>query len=151
MPISSSLTGIVLPQIPYRSVSRSYHLRIKLIFENQATYPKFYHTFVHNHLQRLIRIMGMHYNGVGWEMLRRHLKDLIPADHALYKAWLDPSSSVVDGKCLMRMRLQGSYRDVSQPFRIRRNRSNSLADGVFAIPQFDSVQGHKLDHCNRLI
>ncbi|KAF5371850.1 hypothetical protein D9615_009541 [Tricholomella constricta] len=26
----------------------------------EETYPKFYHTFVHNHVQRLIRILGMH-------------------------------------------------------------------------------------------
>ncbi|KAH7876973.1 IucC family-domain-containing protein [Lentinula edodes] len=83
----------------------------------EEAYPKFYHTFIHNHVQRLIRVLGMHYDGSGWEMLRRHLKRVIPADHGLHKAWLDPCSSVVSGKCLMRMRLQGSYRDhVYSPF-----------------------------------
>ncbi|KAF5334269.1 hypothetical protein D9758_015548 [Tetrapyrgos nigripes] len=51
----------------------------------EEAYPKFYHTLFHNHLQRLIRLLGMHYNGVGWEMLRRHLTDLIPPEHGLYK------------------------------------------------------------------
>ncbi|KAJ3986708.1 IucC family-domain-containing protein [Lentinula detonsa] len=83
----------------------------------EEAYPKFYHTFIHNHVQRLIRVLGMHYDGSGWEILRRHLTEIIPADHGLYKAWLDPSSSEVSGKCLMRMRLQGSYRDhVYSPF-----------------------------------
>ncbi|KIK67840.1 hypothetical protein GYMLUDRAFT_238041 [Collybiopsis luxurians FD-317 M1] len=78
----------------------------------EETYPKFYHTFIHNHVQRLIRLLGMHYDGSGWAILRRHLKNNIPADHALYKLWLDPStSSVVPGKCLLRMRLQQTYRD----------------------------------------
>ncbi|KAJ4479333.1 IucC family-domain-containing protein [Lentinula aciculospora] len=83
----------------------------------EEAYPKFYHTFIHNHVQRLIRVLGMHHDGSGWEILRHHLKEIIPVDHGLYKAWLDPSRSVVSGKCLMRMRLQGSYRDhVYSPF-----------------------------------
>ncbi|KAF5393180.1 hypothetical protein D9757_001345 [Collybiopsis confluens] len=84
----------------------------------EETYPKFYHTFIHNHVQRLIRLLGMHYDGSGWEILRRHLKNTIPAEHALNKLWLDPAtSSVVPGKCLLRMRLQQTYRDyVFTPF-----------------------------------
>lgn len=79
----------------------------------EEVYPKFYHTFIHNHIQRLIRVLGMHYDGSGWEILRRHLEEVIPVDHGLYKAWLGASSSLVSGKCLMRMRLQGSCHDVS--------------------------------------
>ncbi|KAK0235809.1 IucC family-domain-containing protein [Armillaria nabsnona] len=83
----------------------------------EEAYPKFYHTLIHNHLQRLIRLLGMHYNGCGWEILRRHLNSIIPADHELRKVWLDPGSDTVSGKCLMRMRLQGLYRDmVFSPF-----------------------------------
>jgi len=82
----------------------------------EAAYPKFYHTFVHNHLQRLIRLLGMHYNSIGWDMTRRHLTDLIPSTHGLYKAWFSPEGAFVSGKCLMRMRMQGVYRDVSIHF-----------------------------------
>lgn len=78
----------------------------------EETYPKFYHTLFHNHLQRLIRILGMHHNGLGWEMLRTHLQNVIPVDHPLRKAWLAPENAFVPGKCLLRMRLQGVYRDV---------------------------------------
>ncbi|KAJ7056636.1 IucC family-domain-containing protein [Mycena amicta] len=78
----------------------------------EETYPKFYHTLVHNHLQRLIRLLGLHYNGVGWEMLRKHLRRVIPQDHGLWKAWME--TDMVAGKCLLRMRLQ-SVHDKVEP------------------------------------
>ncbi|KAJ7086118.1 IucC family-domain-containing protein [Mycena belliarum] len=81
----------------------------------EETYPKFYHTLIHNHLQRMIRVLGMHYNGVGWEMLRGHLRNVIPADHGLWKAWME--TDTVAGKCLMRMRLQSVHdKMVFSPF-----------------------------------
>ncbi|KAJ7510429.1 IucC family-domain-containing protein [Mycena galericulata] len=81
----------------------------------EETYPKFYHTLIHNHLQRMIRLMGMHYNGVGWEMLRKHLRDVIPEGHGLWKAWME--TDTVAGKCLMRMRLQSVHdKMVFSPF-----------------------------------
>jgi hypothetical protein len=79
----------------------------------EETFPKFYHTFVHNHMQRLIRVLRLHHNGLGWEMLRRHMEAVIPADHPLQKIWLSPNNTLVQSKCLLRMRLRDSYRDVS--------------------------------------
>ncbi|KAJ7221017.1 hypothetical protein B0H12DRAFT_1152136 [Mycena haematopus] len=73
----------------------------------EETYPKFYHTLVHNHLQRIIRLLGMHHNGLGWEMLRGNLRNVIPRDHGLWKAWME--TDTVPGKCLMRMRLQSVH------------------------------------------
>ncbi|KAG5652766.1 hypothetical protein H0H81_003704 [Sphagnurus paluster] len=75
-------------------------------------YPKFYHTFVHNHMQRLIRILGMHSNGHGWEILRTHMGATIPANHPLRKIWLSPDSKLLPSKCLMRMRMRDSYREL---------------------------------------
>ncbi len=75
--------------------------------------PKFYHTFVHNFIQRLIRILGMHYNGRGWEILRKHMTEVIPEGHTAWRLWMDPASGTVDSKCLMRMRIRDSYREVS--------------------------------------
>jgi len=81
----------------------------------EETYPKFYHTLIHNHLQRIIRLLGMHYNGVGWEMLRGHLRNVIPQGHGLWKAWME--TDTVAGKCLMRMRLQSVHdKMVFSPF-----------------------------------
>jgi siderophore synthetase component len=83
----------------------------------QETYPKLYHTMVHNHLQRLIRVLRLHYDGSGWEILRRHMEAVIPADHELRDIWLNSARKEVPSKCLLRMRMRDSYRDVSQsPF-----------------------------------
>ncbi|KAJ7593412.1 IucC family-domain-containing protein [Mycena floridula] len=80
-------------------------------------YPKFYHTLVHNHLQRLIRLLGMHYDGSGYVLLRKHLAAIIPVEHRVHREWMTSESTTVSGKCLMRMRLQGVYRDmVYSPF-----------------------------------
>ena len=78
----------------------------------EEVYPKFYHTFVHNHIQRLSRVLGLHYNGKGWAMLRSHMASMIPPGHALRALWLDEGSRLVESKCLLRMRMQNSYRDV---------------------------------------
>lgn len=79
----------------------------------EEIYPKFYHTFVHNHVQRLIRLLGMHYDGRGWKILRDEMEAVIPKDHIVWKAWMNPERRTVDSKCLMRMRMKDSYRDVS--------------------------------------
>lgn len=116
----------------------------------EETYPKFYHTFINNHIQRLIRVLGMHYDGSGWDMLRRRLKEIIPADHGLYKAWLDPStSSVVPGKCLMRMRLQGAYRDVSERCSCL-EKSNRHAVCLLAFPQPHSLSWRVCQQARRI-
>ncbi|KAJ3997600.1 IucC family-domain-containing protein [Lentinula boryana] len=73
-------------------------------------YARMYHTVIHNHLQQLIRVLGLHYNGKGWEVVRRNLVEIIPRDHALYQAWLAPERKTFPGKCFMRMRMQGMYR-----------------------------------------
>ncbi|KAJ2924638.1 hypothetical protein H1R20_g12449, partial [Candolleomyces eurysporus] len=78
----------------------------------EEIYPKFYHTYIHNHVQRLIRLLDLHYNGIGWEILRRHMNAAVPTDHPLRKIWLSTESRLVQSKCLMRMRMKDSYRDM---------------------------------------
>lgn len=82
----------------------------------EDVYTRLYHTLIHNHLQQLIRVLGLHYNGIGWEIVRRHLEKQIPAEHELRKLWLNPKTEALPGKCFMRMRFQGMYRTVSQSF-----------------------------------
>ncbi|KAG5718892.1 hypothetical protein E4T56_gene17381, partial [Termitomyces sp. T112] len=53
-------------------------------------YTRMYHTVFHNHLQQLIRVLGLHYNGRGWDVVREHLNAVIPKDHPLHAAWLSP-------------------------------------------------------------
>ncbi|KAF7424254.1 hypothetical protein PC9H_009560 [Pleurotus ostreatus] len=73
-------------------------------------YTRMYHTVIHNHLQQLIRVLGLHYNGRGWRIVRKHLHAIIPHDHGLYVSWLSPENKTFPGKCFMRMRMQGMYR-----------------------------------------
>lgn len=81
----------------------------------EDVHTRLYHTLIHNHLQQLIRVLGLHYNGKGWGIVRRHLEAQIPQDHELRKLWLSPETETLPGKCFMRMRLQGMYRTVSHP------------------------------------
>ncbi|KAI0321791.1 IucC family-domain-containing protein [Amylostereum chailletii] len=73
-------------------------------------YTRMYHTVVHNHLQQLVRVLGLHYNGKGWDVVRKRLREAIPAGHSLERAWLGPEAKTLPGKCFMRMRMVGMYR-----------------------------------------
>ncbi|KAL0954601.1 hypothetical protein HGRIS_003561 [Hohenbuehelia grisea] len=73
-------------------------------------YTRMYHTVIHNHLQQLIRVLGLHYNGLGWQIVRKHLTNLIPHEHGLYQSWMSPDTKTFPGKCFLRMRMQGMYR-----------------------------------------
>ena len=79
----------------------------------EDVHTRLYHTLIHNHLQQLIRVLGLHYNGMGWEIVRRRLREHIPEGHELARLWLSPETATLPGKCFMRMRLQGMYRTVS--------------------------------------
>jgi len=68
---------------------------------------------IHNHLQQLVRVLGLHYNGKGWEVIRVRLREAIPRGHALENAWLGDEAKTIAGKCFMRMRMVGAYRHVS--------------------------------------
>lgn len=75
-------------------------------------YTRMYHTVFHNHFQQLIRVLGLHYNGRGWAVVREQLKEFIPREHPLYDAWLSPERKTLPGKCFLRMRMSGMYRFV---------------------------------------
>jgi siderophore synthetase component len=80
-------------------------------------YTRMYHTIIHNHFQQLIRVLGLHYNGLGWKIVREQLEKNIPRDHPLHNAWMSPSRKTFPGKCFMRMRMSSMYRFVS-PFSV---------------------------------
>ncbi len=77
-------------------------------------YTRMYHTIFHNHLQQLIRVLGLHYNGLGWDVVREALRKNIPSDHPLYTAWHSPQRRTLPGKCFMRMRMASMYRFVGR-------------------------------------
>ncbi|KAI8089336.1 IucC family-domain-containing protein [Halteromyces radiatus] len=68
-----------------------------------------YHTLIHSHLQRLIRVLDLHYDGRGWAMVRKHLNRLVPKDHFMWKSLMEEDK--VPGKCLVRMKIEELYRD----------------------------------------
>ena len=74
---------------------------------------KLYHTLIHNHLQRLARVLRLHSDGSAWSAVRTHLTWEIPRGSWLWAAWMDESVRSVSGKCLVRMKLEGVYREVS--------------------------------------
>ncbi|KAJ3504978.1 hypothetical protein NLJ89_g7657 [Agrocybe chaxingu] len=73
-------------------------------------YTRMYHTIIHNHFQQLIRVLGLHHNGLGWEVVRQQLRQNIPKDHTLTDAWLSPDKKTFPGKCFLRMRMASMYR-----------------------------------------
>ncbi|KAL0083998.1 IucC family-domain-containing protein [Phycomyces blakesleeanus] len=75
----------------------------------EEVYKLLYHTLIHSHLQRLIRVLDLHYNGVGWELLRKHMSQMIPRDHPMWKVFMETPK--VPGKCLVRMKIEELYRD----------------------------------------
>jgi len=75
---------------------------------------KLYHTLIHNHLQRLARVLRLHSDGSAWSAVRAHLAREIPRGSWLWAAWMDDSVKSVAGKCLVRMKLEGVYREVSR-------------------------------------
>jgi siderophore synthetase component len=79
----------------------------------EDVYTRMYHTVFHNHLQQLIRVLGLHYNARGWEIVRKNLRDAIPQSHPLWATWMSPERKTFPGKCFMRMRMSGMYRFVS--------------------------------------
>ncbi|ORZ18745.1 IucC family-domain-containing protein [Absidia repens] len=68
-----------------------------------------YHTLIHSHLQRLIRVLDLHYDGRGWAMVRKHLTRLVPQDHYMWKNFMQDEK--VPGKCMVRMKIEELYRD----------------------------------------
>ncbi|KAI9300073.1 hypothetical protein BJ944DRAFT_171418 [Cunninghamella echinulata] len=68
-----------------------------------------YHTLIHSQIQRLIRVLDLHYDGRGWAMVRKHLSNLIPKDHYMWKSFMEDDK--VPGKCLVRMKIEELYRD----------------------------------------
>ncbi|CEP15762.1 hypothetical protein [Parasitella parasitica] len=68
-----------------------------------------YHTLFHCQFQRLIRVLDLHYNGVGWAIVRNKMHQLIPKDHVMWPMFMGHEK--VPGKCLVRMKIDELYRD----------------------------------------
>ena len=97
-------TGVTLDVVPGHSI---------IADTIDDVYARMYHTMFHNHLQQLVRVLELHYNGKGWQVIRMRLREAIPPGHALERAWLGKVAKTFPGKCFMRMRMAGMYRHVS--------------------------------------
>ena len=73
-PTLFSSTGVALDAVPGHSV-----IADKL----DDVYVHMYHDMFRNHLQQLVRVLGLHYNGKGWQVIRVRLREAIPPGHAL--------------------------------------------------------------------
>ena len=102
-------TGVELDCLPKHSIS---------VPNLDDVHTQTYHSAIHNHLQRLIRVLDLHYNGQGWVIVRKHLMQAIPKDHTLYDAWLSPDRNMLPSKSFLRMRIARSDRFVSELFRV---------------------------------
>jgi len=102
VPTLLASTGVMLDTLPNHCI---------VVSDVHDAYKRLYHTLIYTHLHRLIRVLGFHHNGRGWDLVRRSLETRIPRDSKLWSAWLDPAQTMVMCKCLLRMKLQGLYRD----------------------------------------
>ncbi|GJJ10654.1 hypothetical protein Clacol_004881 [Clathrus columnatus] len=95
-------TGILIDTLPNHCV---------LVDNVEEAYRKSYHTLIHCHVQRLIRVLGFHHDGRGWCLVRDALSARIPPETRLWDSWLNPERQTVMGKSLLRMKMAGVYRD----------------------------------------
>jgi hypothetical protein len=79
----------------------------------EDVYKRMYQTMFHNHFQQLVRVLGLHYNGKGWEVIRARFRESIPPGHALERAWLGEEAKTLPGGCFIRLRMIGEYKQVS--------------------------------------
>ena len=121
-PTLLSSTGVTLDVVPGHSI---------IADTLDDVYAHIYHMMIHNHLQHLVRVLGLHYNGKGWQVIRMRLREAIPRGHALETAWL--GKETFPGICFMRTRMGGMNRHVSS----RLLHSRSLFDDR--------------DHCKHLL
>lgn len=97
-------TGVMLDALPDHSV---------VVETLEDVYKRMYQTMFHNHFQQLVRVLGLHYNGKGWEVIRARFRESIPPGHALERAWLGEEAKTLPGGCFIRLRMIGEYKQVS--------------------------------------
>jgi hypothetical protein len=80
-------------------------------YTEDEVFKLLYHTLFHCQFQRLIRVLDLHYNGVGWNIVNERVAELVPKDHIMRPYFME--NERVPGKCLVRMKIDELYRDVS--------------------------------------
>ncbi|ORX67752.1 hypothetical protein DL89DRAFT_225288 [Linderina pennispora] len=88
---------------------------IPMLLDNSTTaadldevYGVAYHTIVQCQIHRLVRALGLHYEGDGWQVVREEFEKCVPHESPLYVAW---TRREVRLKSFITMKLGGLYRD----------------------------------------
>jgi hypothetical protein len=82
----------------------------------EDVYGKVFHTVVQSHLHRLVRALGLHYNGAGWAIIREHVARSVPvcfSDRALEGLGLcaaDATPTHASGSCRTRRAGRAGWR-----------------------------------------
>jgi len=71
---------------------------------------KLFHTGVQHHLHYLVRSLGLHFDGSGWEIVRHHARRVLLGKGEMFSWWMEPT---VEFKRLLTMRLENTPYDVS--------------------------------------
>ncbi|KAJ1927135.1 hypothetical protein IWQ60_003186 [Tieghemiomyces parasiticus] len=123
--------GIKVHQPTLMATTAPDHIQMDAIPDGSAeahhledVYDLAYHTMFQMNLHRLIRALGLHYNGQGWAVVRRILRAQLDALEAqenereggelkyaanLRQRWL--GATEVSYKCFITMKVDGLYRD----------------------------------------
>ncbi|GET03085.1 hypothetical protein RCL_jg8271.t1 [Rhizophagus clarus] len=73
-------------------------------------YDWMYITLIFNNVQRFARALHLHHNGIGWDIVRKYFKQIVPRDHLLYKTFLEQDK--LKYKCYMKTKLGGLSRNL---------------------------------------
>ncbi|KAG1462348.1 hypothetical protein G6F56_005538 [Rhizopus delemar] len=75
----------------------------------EEVFKLLYHTLFHCQIQRLVRVLNLHYSGEGWEIVRKYMNLYVPKDHVMWPMFMETAK--VPGKCMVRMKIDELYRD----------------------------------------
>ncbi|KAJ2231962.1 hypothetical protein IWW45_005320 [Coemansia sp. RSA 485] len=91
--------GIEVPMLPNNSTTAE---------SLDEVYGIAYHTLVQCQLHRLIRALGLHYCGSGWQVVREEFCRIVPPSEPLWACWMGKQVSL---KSFVSMKLGGFYRN----------------------------------------
>lgn len=93
-PTLQSSTGIILDPIADARI---------MVQSDKALFERMYQCMIQLHLHQLIRVLGLHYNGVGWGVVRRRFTDVVPRDHALTACWYGEEALEIKVESFLKM------------------------------------------------
>ncbi|KAJ1886070.1 hypothetical protein LPJ66_009811, partial [Kickxella alabastrina] len=96
---SEASHGAIIPMLPGNSTTAE---------SPEEAYGVAFHALVQCQIHRLVRALGLHYAGGGWQIVREEFARVVPRDVPLWQAWMREE---VPLKSFVTMKLGGLYRD----------------------------------------